>query len=587
MSKSRQDTTSDRAWTELDRRRFLQVSGATGMGLLLGTPAASPGAAVANPPGAQTLRTRAIVVGINHYDNAPPLANPIRDACRFAEWLVKKAGVNPADVALLTCPVELPSDVAKVPGVTPALASRDNLSQTIRDFPGRAGEQERLFFYYSGHGLAFKSRSQRGTIDEEDAIVPCDYSKLGSKPPIPIAWILETFRGSGSRFVKQFYFFDACRTLANVKPYADSEPDLDPTQPLPVQYISISTAPGMVTPEAATGSFTDLLLAALNQGKDSSALFDPTRKQRLVRWTSLVQYLSEQFKIHPKPLGIDQNGQPIYQQPERQIIRDLGAEDPCLIALDVPPVKITVKIQPPQLRSGARISVISSDGRLVVQRLPAPADMPFEATVSPGYYQVLVETGNSFQPSPMQEVTEDFAFNMPIGPPPVVVSAPVAPGSVAVAAAPVPGGAEATPIARGEVAFAPPTGGVPSPAAAPPAVPGGGPPKPRKPRASNQWQDAPAAPGGQTASLTLHASDRLDQVELVDAGGTLVRWPDGRPCTGLGSLEMTGLSPGIYRARLYPRSGHVVERIVPLTAGRIRMWTSVPRWSRRRSPPRP
>jgi len=550
-----------RAWPELDRRRFLRLSGTAGAGVLLGGRASPAGAAAPTPIPGTPPRSRAIVIGVNEYENARKLENPVRDACRFAEWLVKKAGLRPADVALLTSPSPLPAGITPVAGIDVTLAKRKNLLKVIREFPNRAGERERLYFYYSGHGTAFQPRALKGTFDELDAVVPCDYD-LDGPAPIPINWILDALRASP--FLEQFFFFDACRNLARAMPQGGGEaPDLLPG-PIPVQYILFATAPRRVTLDAKTGSFSEWVLSALNQGKGSSALFDGSRY--LVRWDSLAGFVSQQFRKHPVILGADDQGRPIVQQPERDVIKDLGGEYPWLVALgpgEVAQVKLTIQVLPATVRPNTRITVTAEDGSVVVDRAPAPAKQPYEKRLSPGNYTALVEISDPSvrRFSPTLDLTEDRKIRFTVETPqlagvPAKVQFLDETSQLAALSPITPGGGEATPV--------PAAAPIPVGAAAAPITVAA--PIPVDDRGQPRAGPVPAADSA-TASLTVRAADQSDLVELVDAGGTPVRRPDGRPGSSLGSLRMTGLKPGIYRARVYPQAGQVIERIVPLAAG--------------------
>ena len=120
------------------RRGFIPIAGSDNVGARLIGGLVQPEPAAESPGAAPTIRSRAIVIGLNESQNAKTLENPVRDACRLAEWLVRKAGVNVADIALLTSPGQIPADTPHIDGLDPLLASRSNLLRTIRQFPNRA-----------------------------------------------------------------------------------------------------------------------------------------------------------------------------------------------------------------------------------------------------------------------------------------------------------------------------------------------------------------------------------------------------------------------------------------------------------------
>lgn len=544
---SQEKPIEDRGRLGLVRRRFLQLAGTAGTGILIGG-RIGPSAEAALEPAAN-LKGRAIVLGLNDYKNAKPLVNPVLDACRFTEWLVSKAGVEPGNIALLTSPGTLPPGVHKFPAVTVDLATRANILKTIKGFPNRAGEKERLYFYYSGHGTAFQPKAQRGTIDQMDAIVPCDFS-VDEPAPVPISWILDFLRTS--RFVEQFYFFDACRNLDKTEPQKPPGDLPDVRFPIPVQYVLYATAPRRVALESETGSFTDLLLSSLTQGRLLNFQFDRAKKKYLVRWNALVEFLRQQFKDHPKKLG-EEAGEPVFQQPEPRIIEDLDIDYPYLVELaekEVPKYKLTINILPPELRPKTRITItegVLGDSTLVVDRKPLPVDRPEEFDLPPGFnYQVLAEADGTA----LRRLSGNIPFNkdetitLTLASPAFLPAESLPADAVAIAAA--------APIARDGNEEA-------RPRSAP--VGGAAPVRPGIPLA------APAPANGSRASLTLIAPDELTQIELADASGSLVRGRDGRPYTALGRLVAAGLKPGLYQARFYGADGHVTERIVALGAG--------------------
>ena len=164
-------------------------------------------------PRSESARARAIVIGINQINNEPRLTKPVDQACRFVDWLIDpdKGGVLREDVTLLTNPDPLAGRVPK--GVDIKRANRDNLIDMIHDYPARAGERERLYFYYSGHGMAFDRKgfmNLNNQICTEDGLLPCNFDP-GKVKPISLPWILSWFLTS--RYVEQFYFLDMCRNL--------------------------------------------------------------------------------------------------------------------------------------------------------------------------------------------------------------------------------------------------------------------------------------------------------------------------------------------------------------------------------------
>jgi len=498
-----------RAGLGMDRRTFLHVAGGVGLGGL--GVVVMPRDAIAAAPPTTPRRSRAIVIGLNEYEHTDDLVNPVRDACRFAEWLVQKAGVRPGDVELLTSPAQLPTDVPRVPGVVPKLASRENLAETIDQFPERAKEGERLYFYYSGHGLAYKPRELRGKIDQQDAIVPCDFKRYGPKP-ISIQWILDLMMAS--RFDEQFFFFDACRNIDKVKPADEDVPDILERAASPLQYVLFSTAPRSVSLERLTGSFTDALLGALSKGAGSSVAYRSTDKKYLVRWDLLAQYLIDHFHRNPVRLGIE-NDKDVFQEPERDVRPgDFGRESPYLVVLNPDEVAsrtLTIDVQPPELRPKVKITVTSLlGGAIVVRRAPAPLDEPFVKQLPPGQYNAMLECDDPqiLHFSGRIDLDEDRSIKMP------------------------------------------------------------DPSNPPEEQLLDEGGSTSLDPRGLLgSSLLLKASDPHAQIELLDASGAPVRLRGDRASVAMGKLDAIGIDPGVYRVRVYPPNAPMTERIVPLGFG--------------------
>ncbi|AMV37875.1 caspase domain-containing protein [Planctomyces sp. SH-PL62] len=536
------------AWANvLDRRRFLGASLAS-VGLpTLSIRVLGPRVGAGEQPAAPApLRARAIVIGINKYDNAKHLKNPVRDACSFAAWLVERAGVQAGDVALLIGP-EAGASAGVPVGITPQPATRADIVKTIFDFPCRAGERERLYFFYSGHGMAFQPWSIRpGKLAEQEAIVPSDYGEI-EPPPLLVNWILDVLRASS--FVEQFFFFDACRSLAKVDGTAGVRPKCSGAVRVPVQYIAFSTAPREEASDREGGAFSPRLIEALTSAKGSSALFDSCRERYLVRWESLTGYLSDSFMRNPVDLGM-KDGKVINQTPERDIIRDLGGDSPILAELApevVSKVKIAVDVQPPAIRQDTRLTIIRKatgcppTDEVVVDRVNVPVgeDDLYEIYLLPGNYAMIAEIHGgadrlfkTFLTLVEDQTIPPFDFARP-----VIALAPEAP--------------LVDPGLHGLVAFPADDG----PMAAPAKPLGEGPPSP------------PKLLGEGPASLVVKSDDLFGQIELLDAGGTAVRWPDGRACTALGELKATNLKAGLYRARLLSQSDGDREKLVQVSPG--------------------
>ena len=112
----------------------------------------------------------AIVIGISKYAAAQSLEACTNDALQFRKWLMKEANggnVLPENILLSLAPVrstDIPNDLKYND------AKSDDIIAIIHELIEKSGgEGDRLFFYYSGHGL-----SNRENFIEEDAMIGSD-----------------------------------------------------------------------------------------------------------------------------------------------------------------------------------------------------------------------------------------------------------------------------------------------------------------------------------------------------------------------------------------------------------------------------
>src|SRR5580693_3194637 len=95
----------------------------------------------------------ALIIGINHYPARDAcLKGAVRDALKMRDWLRDRAAVPKANQLLLLgqCPEESRLPEAQADPVTQRLT--ETFVKRLMDKSG--GEGERLFFYFSGHGLS-------------------------------------------------------------------------------------------------------------------------------------------------------------------------------------------------------------------------------------------------------------------------------------------------------------------------------------------------------------------------------------------------------------------------------------------------
>ncbi len=152
--------------------------------------------------------------------------------------------------------------------------------------------------------------------DPQDGILPADFDP-GDHEAISVSWFLDYFRAT--RFVEQFFFFDACRNVdPNISVNGAGQLPIKPADRKtdPFQFIFCSSKPDQET--IATGVFTTRLLETLRKGLGSSKQFDEMKRSYHVDWTNFAKYVQEYFAKHrvilpgKGPDGEDDVMQPVY-----------------------------------------------------------------------------------------------------------------------------------------------------------------------------------------------------------------------------------------------------------------------------------
>jgi Caspase domain len=376
-----------RSW---GRRNFLRLTGTAGLGALLGqaTRAATAESfedSPALPPG------RAFVIAIDKTDKFPkrPLEQPIKDASEFISFLVKKGLVDPAFVVFLTNP---PLKVPPEKKVQLDCATKSNIlsvySHKVAKWPDPG---ERLYFYYSGHGLRY-TPSAATTPDTyaaaKDAMIPSNFDD--ATDAISVLWLLDLFKDTN--YKEQFYFFDTCRKEI-YKPGTSLAAggyltDGDVKGINPYQYIMYSSSPGQETVDQV-GAFSTQLLNALKEGRGTSKVVDTDSKSYKIFWNRLADYLIDYFDKSPFTLERRlADSKRVIMKPEKKVwpAENLATRSyPFLVKLgpgDVPPVKLTLKIDGPDLDLKGVEVVISTqdvnDTPITIPRGKAKAQMTID-----------------------------------------------------------------------------------------------------------------------------------------------------------------------------------------------------------------
>jgi Caspase domain len=245
----------------------------------------------------------ALAIGVSKYLAAPSLSACINDVVEFRKWLIspKEGNVPETNIILSLSPTN-PSDVPN--GLQYGDARSDDMIIAIDELIRRSGGQgERLFFYYSGHGL-----SNEENFIEEDAMIGSDCSAQFPDKALSLQSVtnyLATFQ-----FKQQFFFFDACRDIPFPFKYRirywprpqQRDYKLPPVQ----QFVFLGTSPGRrscIAPGQPNSVFTQILLQGL-KGEGSAKVWDPRGRGRyLVRIDSLLKYVSMKVYEEMKKYG--------------------------------------------------------------------------------------------------------------------------------------------------------------------------------------------------------------------------------------------------------------------------------------------
>jgi WD40 repeat protein len=159
-----------------------------------------------DPPSPHGFRRgHAAIVGVDAYASAPPLTNAVHDASVLADLLGRAHGY---DVSLL-CDAE---------------ATRAGLLGLLtRELPARVGADDRLLFYFAGHGVAFSD--DRGPAG---FVVPQDGAAAQRSSLVSMAEVHEALAALPCRHV--LAIFDCC--FAGAFRWASATRDLHFAEPV-------------------------------------------------------------------------------------------------------------------------------------------------------------------------------------------------------------------------------------------------------------------------------------------------------------------------------------------------------------------
>jgi Caspase domain len=456
----------------------------------------------------------AIIIGVDQYWRPEAcLKGAVRDALKITTWLEDPNGGGVPRQNLYLLLSRSPASPAAPPGMKVWSATKNKIVEVANDLKKRSGGKgERLFFYFSGHGL-----TSRMSFSDENGLAAADFTDVLTDNSLTVQSISEYFEAT--QFQEQYFFIDGCRNI----PWEETEFVLgrmprpqrrDPNLPAIQQFICYATSPGVKAKEMGKageerGAFTTALLDGL-KGTRTAKLWNEARQEYDVPWENLFKFVEDAVTKQRIGVGKGIDAEKLIQIPRQAGER--GSANPSLgrfAANSFPGELLQVFLDPASAIPGAEINVRDhgdlDEIRSQISTLPVPFTLP------PKTYSVRALAPNH-RPKRKSWVVDLYQ------PQSTVVE--LEPGSPA-----------------------PP---VPSPSPTPgPSGPAGKP--------SN-------LEGGLLADLEVQGPDSLASLEVLDNSGQVLT-------IGQGSLKCTGLEPGFYRARLLTPEGKSEEQLIELSAG--------------------
>jgi hypothetical protein len=312
----------------------------------------------------------AIVIGVDEYGaDGLRLSGAVSDALRFRDWAVSGGGVPADNLRLLL------GRRANDPGGDGESApTKDNIVSAISDVVSAADEADRLYFYFSGHGLMARVAGR-----DESALVTPGFDDVHTDHSLAVRSLTEHFETT--LFKDQFFFIDACRDI----PWENREFEIgrwpvprrrDPGAQPVQQFILYATSPGRKAAEVgfpgeAQGTFSRVLMDGLAGGERAKA-WSWERNCYEVRWERLASYVNVQMSAG-KPDGVP---------PERwaaQIPQDAGSRGVAGRDRDPPVVSyasghfenlaLTLKLEADAKYEEVEVSVLDAIGNPVVSAM--------------------------------------------------------------------------------------------------------------------------------------------------------------------------------------------------------------------------
>jgi hypothetical protein len=421
------------------------------------------------------------------------------------EWLLDPKGGNVPDSNLIL--LLSPHKVGPPDDVVWTEASREDIIRAIEDLLTRsAGQGERFFFHFSGHGL-----TARINFSNESAIVPEDFEDILPDKTLTLRSLFELFQAT--QLEEQFFFIDACRNIpfSTEKRLGDYPNPRKPEPPVKPQFIIYATMPGVVAKEVRQpgnegGAFTNALLAGL-RGEGAAKRWDEESGEYVVRWNSLFESVEREIKSRKLIAGTTPDG-PLIQEPRQ--FGERGSENPEFARFserEFGTETLSVDLRPREVAPTARIDVVEMGGLADGKSPPLPS-LPIAFHLPPRSYSVRA-WAPGYVPkrrAPIVDLYEAQKLELELEPRPPSSPANLEPAIVEI---------------RG------PSRGL-----------------------------GPARKG----ALRVTCRDPLAYLEVTDNSGRLLK-------SGRAELLLDTVDPGFYRARLVSPEGDVREELVEMEPG--------------------
>jgi hypothetical protein len=337
------------------------------------------------------VNSHAIVIGVEQYWRPEHCLNgPLRDALAFRSWLLDKGGATERTLRLLLSPLE---DRMVPEGVSFRAATWDNVMQAVEDATREAAEADRLFFYFSGHGI------QDGLEPRKPVLLASDFSDAYEHTRGRVVYLdaVEDFLLLRTQIQEQYFISDACRDfryrLSTVKigdpnPFNLSWADLPAGRHSVLQLRISAASPGGTSRLVGDGpvresAFTSALLAGL-QAPGPAMRWSLQRGCYVVRADALLRYVDGETRrrIRNDP-NRDDTAPPAFPDLSYRG-RPMADGFPVLTEFprnSVAPVPLTVELLPDEVRvADPSVAILLRDDVECDRRRLSPDAVPLEAT---------------------------------------------------------------------------------------------------------------------------------------------------------------------------------------------------------------